>query len=87
MAHHLGYEPDDAKPDGAGDHRSSSAKIISTNGGEEIKEQHACVDRWGGHRAAGAKNLIADIGALVQLMPADWVREWRETAPWLPSNQ
>ena len=54
MADRLCHEPGDAKPEGTDDHRSSSAKIISTNGGEEIKEPHACADRGRGHRAGGA---------------------------------
>lgn len=54
MAYHRCYEPGDARPEGTDDHRSSGAKIMSTNGGEEMKEPHVCVDRGRDHRAGGA---------------------------------
>lgn len=31
---------------------------------------------------AGLGNLVADIGAFAQVMPAEWVRGWRDTEPW-----
>ena len=27
-------------------------------------------------------SLVADIGAFAQVMPAEWVKEWREAEPW-----
>jgi len=30
---------------------------------------------------AGLGNLIADTGALAQLMPPEWGREWRDSEP------
>ena len=36
---------------------------------------------------AGLGGLVADIGAFAQVMPPEWVRTWRETAPWLSGEE
>lgn len=36
---------------------------------------------------AGLGGLVADIGAFAQVMPPEWVRTWRDTAPWLSGEE
>lgn len=54
---------------------------------EELDSRmHALTDRVSIVPAA-LGNPVADIGAFAQVMPAEWVRVWRETEPWLRRDQ